>query len=68
MNKNSLSGKLIPNIIERYEKYQFYDCRLLLNSIKNGNRKLLILEKIDIFEKFEVEKSYIKFIIENSKI
>lgn len=56
MNKNSLSGKLIPNIIERYEKYQFYDCRLLLNSIKNGNRKLLILEKIDIFEKFRGRK------------
>ena len=56
MIKNSLSGNLIPNIIERYEKYHCYDCKVFLNSIKNGNCKLLILEKTDIFKKFRTGK------------
>ncbi len=56
MFKNSLSGNLIPNIIERYKKYHCYDCKVLLNSFKNCNRKLLILEKKDIFKKFKTGK------------
>jgi hypothetical protein len=56
MFKNSLSGNLIPNIIERYKKYHCYDWKVLLNSFKNCNRKLLILEKKDIFKKFKTGK------------
>ena len=65
--KNPPSSDLILNKIKSYRKNYRWNSNLFLNSIKNSNDKLLILEKTLVSKKFKTKQILIQICFENFK-